>query len=110
MTGKRDDRPSNLRSLTTRLDNLAREEGRPVRRIQRTVANTVVGQMIEKVLEHWPVPVALREFIANAVDEQTITGTVDPTISIDAEGRFRCDVGFAASVGASRTIVGRAVG
>lgn len=43
---------------------------------------------IEKVFEHWPVPFALREFIANAVDEQTITGTVDPAISIDAEGRW----------------------
>ena len=46
MNPKRDDPPSNLRSLTTRIDNLAREQGRPVRRIQRTVANTVVGQML----------------------------------------------------------------
>jgi hypothetical protein len=38
--------PSNLRSLTTRIDNLARQRGRPVRRIQRVVANTVVGQML----------------------------------------------------------------
>jgi len=46
MTAKRDVPPSNLRSLTTRIDNLARQQGRPVRRIQRTVANTVVGQML----------------------------------------------------------------
>jgi hypothetical protein len=46
MTAKRDYPPSNLRSLTTRIDNLARQEGRPVRRIQRAVANTVVGQML----------------------------------------------------------------
>ena len=38
--------PPNLRSLTTRIDNLARHEGRPVRRFQRAVANTVVGQML----------------------------------------------------------------
>jgi hypothetical protein len=38
--------PTNLRSLTTRLDNLTRESGRPIRRVQRTVANTVVGQML----------------------------------------------------------------
>lgn len=46
MSLKRDDPPSNLRSLTTRIDNLARKQGRPVRRIQRAVANTVVGQML----------------------------------------------------------------
>lgn len=46
MTAKRDVPPTNLRSLTTRIDNLARQEGRPVRRIQRAVANTVVGQML----------------------------------------------------------------
>jgi hypothetical protein len=38
--------PTNLRSLTTRLDNLARQTARPIRRVQRTVANTVVGQML----------------------------------------------------------------
>lgn len=38
--------PSNLRSLTARLDNLARQSTRPIRRVQRTVANTVVGQML----------------------------------------------------------------
>jgi hypothetical protein len=42
----KDSAPSNLRSLTTRIDNLARQESRPVRRIQRAVANTVVGQML----------------------------------------------------------------
>jgi len=39
-------RPSNLRSLTTRLDNHARRTGRPIRRVQRTVANTIIGQML----------------------------------------------------------------
>lgn len=43
---KREVPPPNLRSLTTRIDNLARQHGRPVRRIQRAVANTVVGQML----------------------------------------------------------------
>jgi len=42
----RTDPPSNLRSLQTRIDNLAREQNRPMRRIQRAVANTVVGQML----------------------------------------------------------------
>ena len=38
--------PTNLRSLTTRLDNIARQTARPIRRVQRTIANTVVGQML----------------------------------------------------------------
>ncbi len=45
MTGSREP-PRNLRSLTTRIENLARERGRPVKRIQRVIANTVVGQML----------------------------------------------------------------
>lgn len=35
---------------------------------------------IEKVLEHWPIPFAIREIIANALDEQAITSTDEPTI------------------------------
>ncbi|MFC6011122.1 hypothetical protein [Nocardia lasii] len=35
---------------------------------------------IEEVLEHWPVPFAIREIIANALDEYAITGTPDPAI------------------------------
>ncbi|MHB8191013.1 MAG: nucleotidyl transferase AbiEii/AbiGii toxin family protein [Ferrimicrobium sp.] len=46
MNSKREDPPSNLRSLTTRINNLARDRDRPVRRIQRVVANTIVGQML----------------------------------------------------------------
>ncbi|MFC8526157.1 hypothetical protein [Nocardia sp. NPDC057227] len=35
---------------------------------------------IEKVLEHWPLAYAVREIIANALDEQAITATPDPVI------------------------------
>lgn len=38
--------PQNLRSLSTRIENLARDRGRQVKRIQRVIANTVVGQML----------------------------------------------------------------
>ena len=38
--------PTNLRSLTTRIDNLARATGQPMRRVQRAIANTVVAQML----------------------------------------------------------------
>ena len=41
--------PSNLRSLETRLANVAKEHGRPIRRVQRAVANTIIGQMLPRV-------------------------------------------------------------
>jgi hypothetical protein len=43
---------------------------------------------IERVLENWTVAHALREVIANALDEQTLTGTREPEIYQDAEGRW----------------------
>jgi hypothetical protein len=41
---------------------------------------------IERVLEHWTVAHALRELIANALDEQALTGTAEPAITRDAHG------------------------
>jgi hypothetical protein len=52
--------PTNLRSLTTRLDNLTRESGRPIRRVQRTVANTVVGQMLAPGIMKGGAPMSVR--------------------------------------------------
>ncbi len=46
MRERRADVPPNLTSLTTRINNLARQEDRPVRRVQRAIANTVVGQLL----------------------------------------------------------------
>jgi len=46
MSSKREAPPTNLRSLEKRIDNLANQLGRPVRRTQRAVANSVVGQML----------------------------------------------------------------
>jgi hypothetical protein len=43
---------------------------------------------IERVLENWTVPHALREVIANALDEQALTGTAEPQIFADAENRW----------------------
>lgn len=42
----RSDPPPNLNSLTARINNVAAAQQRPLRRVQRVVANTVVGQMI----------------------------------------------------------------
>jgi hypothetical protein len=44
---------------------------------------------IEEVLEHWDVPEALRELIANALDEQALTGTREPEILEIAPGKWR---------------------
>lgn len=41
---------------------------------------------IEKVLEHWPVAYAVRELIANALDETTITGCTEVGIAKAADG------------------------
>lgn len=43
---------------------------------------------VEKVLEHWSVAFAIRELIANALDEQALTGTGDPGIFKDGGGRW----------------------
>ena len=43
---------------------------------------------IERVLEHWTVAHALREIIANALDEQALTGTLDPLIFKDTQGMW----------------------
>ena len=41
---------------------------------------------IETVLENWDVADALREIIANAIDEQALTGTAEPDIFRDSQG------------------------
>ena len=43
---------------------------------------------IERVLEHWTVAHALRELIANALDEQALTRTTDPAIFKDVQGAW----------------------
>ena len=43
---------------------------------------------IERMLENWTVAHALREVIANALDEHALTGTREPQIFQDAEGRW----------------------
>jgi hypothetical protein len=43
---------------------------------------------IERVLENWTVAHALREVIANALDEQALTGTPEPQIFRDGEGSW----------------------
>jgi len=43
---------------------------------------------VERVLEHWTVGFAMREVIANALDESALTGSVEPEIARDGDGRW----------------------
>jgi hypothetical protein len=43
---------------------------------------------IERVLENWTVAHALREIIANALDEHALTGSAEPTIYQDGNGAW----------------------
>jgi hypothetical protein len=43
---------------------------------------------VEEVLEHWTIPHAIRELIANALDEQVLTGTREPEITTDGQNSW----------------------
>jgi len=43
---------------------------------------------IEKVLEHWSIPHALREILANALDESMLTNTKEPDVFKDNKGNW----------------------
>ena len=48
---------------------------------------------VEKILDHWGVPEAAREVIANALDEQALTGTAEPQIVKRKDGWHITDFG-----------------
>ena len=55
------------------------------------MAQHAVGEFdlnIERVLEHWTVAYAIRELIANALDEHVLTATREPEISKDRGGSW----------------------
>jgi len=80
---KRGDPPSNLRSLVARIENIARERGRPLRRIQRAVANTVVGQMLPSGVVKGGTAMKLR--VGEAVSRFTpdVDASILATVTID---------------------------
>src|SRR3954471_15492051 len=43
---------------------------------------------IQRVLEHWTVSEALREVVANALDESALTGSTAPEIFEDSDGAW----------------------
>ncbi|TME51873.1 MAG: ATP-binding protein, partial [Chloroflexi bacterium] len=48
---------------------------------------------VEKILDHWDVPEAIREVIANALDEAALTGSAEPEIVRRREGWHVIDFG-----------------
>jgi hypothetical protein len=48
---------------------------------------------VEKILDHWGVPEAVREVIANALDEQALSGTAEPEIVKRKDGWHVRDFG-----------------
>lgn len=48
---------------------------------------------VEKILDHWGVPEAVREVIANALDEQALSGTTEPQIVKRRDGWHITDFG-----------------
>ena len=57
---------------------------------------------IERVLENWTLAHAIRELIANALDEAAMTGTRELEITKDDEGHWRvsdCGRGVPTSTG-----------
>ena len=48
---------------------------------------------VEKILDHWGVPEAVREVIANALDEQALSGTAEPKIVKRRDGWHVTDFG-----------------
>lgn len=48
---------------------------------------------VEKILDHWGVPEAVREVIANALDEQALSKTVEPEITKRRDGWHVIDFG-----------------
>src|SRR5271154_4363221 len=50
--------------------------------------NTAFDLNIESILDHWEVSHALREIIANALDEAILSGTADVQITKDTAGKW----------------------
>ena len=62
---------------------------------------------IERVLENWAVAHALREVIANALDEQALTGTAEPQILPTPRTAGTSGTGAAGSATSAIAIRGR---
>src|SRR5438477_6865557 len=70
---------------------LLREIARQPLAIKRKVS--LFDLNVEKILDHWGVPEAIREVIANALDEQALSGTAEPRIVKRRDGWHVTDFG-----------------
>ena len=70
---------------------LLREIARQPLAIKRKVS--LFDLNVEKILDHWGVPEAVREVIANALDEQALSGTPEPEILKRRDGWHITDFG-----------------
>ena len=65
----------------SQLEDVARRTQSPV-----APAPRLFDLNIQRVLEHWTVSEAVREIIANALDEQALTNTAEPEMFQDPDG------------------------
>ncbi len=65
----------------SQLEDVARRTQSPV-----ALAPRLFDLNIQRVLEHWTVSEAVREIIANALDEQALTNTAEPDVVQDPDG------------------------
>src|SRR5438132_6051060 len=70
---------------------LLREIARQPLAIKRKVS--LFDLNVEKILDHWGVAEAIREVIANALDEQALSGTAEPQIVKRRDGWHVTDFG-----------------
>ena len=66
-----------------------RKTSRPNREAPADGSLRLFDLNIQRVLEHWTVSEALREIIANALDEQALTDTLEPVVFRDNDGAWR---------------------
>ena len=60
---------------------------------RRSSGEALFDLNVEKILDHWGVPEAVREVIANALDEHALTGTAEPEIVKRRDGWHVTDFG-----------------
>ena len=75
--------PSNLRSLEQRIVNIVVASGRPMRRIQRVVANTAVGQMLPAGVVKGGTAIKLRVGEAGSRFTPDVDATRSAAVSLD---------------------------
>lgn len=84
----RSDPPPNLNSLTARINNVVAAQQRPLRGVQRVVANTVVGQMIPSSVVKGGTGIKLRagEWLSRFTPDFDLSRPAAVDVGSDIEG------------------------